>query len=120
MKVYCILSVYNIQVTIFILWLPSCLPQYVEITATIDQSNDGMLICNVKKDNESIVGGLKYQWYDGRRKLKGATGSAFIQNSDSFESVQKYKCVIEYRASNWDPDVTVEARSNTLKNRKWN
>ena len=93
---------------------------YVEIIATIEEYSDGKLKCNVEKDNERIEGGLTYQWYDGVKELQGETGKCLAQNTVSFESVQNYRCEVKYTASNWNPDVVVEERSNTLIKRKCN
>ena len=84
----------------------------------IEECSDGKLLCIVEKDNERINDGLEYQWYDGEKRLEGETDEKLGHNPVSFESKQKYRCEVLYRALNWDPDVYVKAKCDTLNRRK--
>ena len=84
----------------------------------IEECSDGKLICIVEKDNKRINDGLKYQWCDGENRLEGETDEKLGNNPVSFESKQKYRCEVLYRALNWDPDVHVKVISDTLNRRK--
>ena len=93
--------------------------QHIGIIATIDECDNGKLKCNVEVDHEPFINDqLRYQWYDGEKCLHGEENQELAQNPVDFESLQLYRCKVEYKAQNWTEKV--ETTSKTLKQRKWN